>query len=222
MLKFFTLFVQILIKARIRVPHKRIDAGFKRKVQPLVLKIQIFFIQNVAQGRHVQGADSHCTVKIDRIGNLIARRIEHGAGLCRNGIEPVFPFKIVFDPRHVFLQNGHYFFYAPFICRFMVQIVFRPRKQGQADPFGIFFCYDGRIVRRIVFPTYGAAVFPALIQVIEVLMGRKIAVRIHQKERRKNRFELIYNRALIFFLIYKISVVGLRSRVRIFPKILNP
>ena len=104
----------------------------------------------------------------------------------------------------------------------MVQIVFRPRKQGQADSFGIFFAYNGRIVRRIIFPAYGAAFFLALIQIIEVLVGREIAVRINQKERRKNRFELIYNRALSFFPIHKIPVVGLLSRVRISPKILHP
>ena len=48
-----SVFVEIVVKVRRIVPHKRIDPRFDRKVHAPVLETQIFIVEDIAECRHV-------------------------------------------------------------------------------------------------------------------------------------------------------------------------
>ena len=106
-------------------------------------------------------------------------------------VQAVFLFERFVEPRHVFLQFRHDLFDTPLVCGFVVEIELRPRKERHADAVGIRFRQNRLSGFRIVPPADRTVFFLLVVKVIDVLARIEIAVRIHEKKRRKNRFELI-------------------------------
>ena len=155
------------------------------------MEAQILIVEDIAESGHVRRVDRHSRIEIDGVYAFFARRVEHRACSKGDGIQAVFPLKRFVEPCHVLLQFRHDLFYAPLVRGFMIEIEFRPSKKRHTRALGIRFRQDGFSGFRVVSPADRAVFFLLVVKVIDILTRVEIAVRIYEKKRRENRFELI-------------------------------
>src|SRR5574344_2604330 len=60
----FFLFVEVVVEARVVVPHEAVYACLEAEVHLLVLEAQVFVVENVAECRHVCCVDGECAVEV--------------------------------------------------------------------------------------------------------------------------------------------------------------
>ncbi len=65
--KLFFKLVKVVVKARVGVPHLRVDSRLKREVHAFVLETQFLVVQDVAERGHVKRVYCECAVKVHRI-----------------------------------------------------------------------------------------------------------------------------------------------------------
>ena len=87
--QFLFIRIDIVIKTRFGIPHKGIDTGFQRKINPLILKTQFLVVKDIPQHRHIQRVNRDRRIKVYQIGSFLARCIVHFYGCERDGIQSV-------------------------------------------------------------------------------------------------------------------------------------
>ncbi len=94
-------FVQIVIKACLVVPHKGINPRLQTEIHLFVLEAHVFVVQDVSQSRHMGRVDCHAAVEVHREESALAGRVEHRGESERHGIKTVRLLESGINPIHI-------------------------------------------------------------------------------------------------------------------------
>ena len=178
--------VEVVVKAVLGIPHEGVDPGLEGEIGALELEGGFLVVEDVSQGREIEGVHRHGGVPVREIDGLAPGGILEARGGHGDLVEAVLALEGRLHPGPLLHEGRHDILDPLLVGRLVVEVVLRPGEQRQADTLGVLRGDDGLARRDIVLPADGAVLLLEAVQGIQAVGGRVDPVGIDEEEGRED------------------------------------